>query len=103
MIEVSIVILGGYSRKFSRRQYKIKLCRDKLGEQIASGKHTFRRAQNLKNWQTWYYLRDISGLLKTVLNYSEVGTYEDPIPVDQYQNFFRYISGRDLSKNFDAR
>ena len=49
MIEVPVVILGGYSRKFSRRQYKIKLCRDNLGEQIVAGKHTFRLSESPKS------------------------------------------------------
>ena len=33
MIEVPIVMLGGYSRKFLQRQCKIQLYRDDLGEQ----------------------------------------------------------------------
>ena len=73
MTEVPIVMLGGYSRKFSQRQYKIQLSRDNLGEQklLESSFSGFQIAQNPKFWQPWCYLRDILALLQT----SEVGTY----------------------------
>ena len=33
VIEIVIIMLGGYSRKSLKRQYKIKISRDNLGEQ----------------------------------------------------------------------
>ena len=77
MIEVPIVMLGGYSRKFPRRQCNIQLSRDNLEEQklLESAFSGFQRAQNPKFWQHGA----TSGIYwvcykPPVLSYSEVGT-----------------------------
>ena len=58
---------GEYLRKFSRRQCKIQLSRDILGEQKALKSAFLRLSKKLKskNLQTWCHLRDILGLLQT--------------------------------------
>ena len=73
----------------------------RLLKSVLSG---FQRAQNQK-FGNHGATSGIYGVYykSPVLSYSKVGTCEDPIPVDRYQNFSRYVSARDLSKNFDVR
>ena len=48
-VEVPIVMLGRYSGKFSRRECKIRLSRDNLGEQKAPRERIFRLSESPKS------------------------------------------------------
>ena len=60
-------MLGGYSRKFLRRQCKIQPSRNNLVEEklLESPLSGFQRVQNSKFWQPWCHLLDTLGLLQT--------------------------------------
>ena len=73
MIEVPIVMLGGYSRKFWQRQCKIQLS---LGEQklLESAFSGFQRDQNPKFWQHGVTSEIHWVSQPSILSYSDVGT-----------------------------
>ena len=68
-IEIPIVILGGYSRKFSQRQCKIQFFRDNLVDQKLRTENPKFGNHGATSGIYWVYCK------LPVLSYLEVGTY----------------------------